>query len=184
MARRPAADCLSSPRPRVPARALQRWLRRRDPGSWALRRAARAAIVMPALFAFGIKILHNPQLATFAAFGSFALLLADLRGTRRERLEATALLAVTGAGFVALGTLVSRTPWRAALSMAVVGFAVLFSGWSARWRPPPRPASDRVRPPGRHSGPRRHAAGPAGRVGAGPGRRRRRGGRALARARS
>jgi len=30
---------------------------------------------MPAMFALGDKVLGNPQVATFAAFGSFAMLL-------------------------------------------------------------------------------------------------------------
>ncbi|MET1006240.1 MAG: FUSC family protein [Propionibacteriaceae bacterium] len=105
------------------------WLRRHDAGLLALRRAARTAIVMPALFAFGTQVLHNPLAATFAAFGSFALLLlVDLSGTRRERLAGISALALTGAVFVCLGTLVSQTPWLAALTMAVVAFAVLFAG--------------------------------------------------------
>ena len=37
-------------------------------------RAARAAIVMPGLFAIADKVIGNPQIALFAAFGSFATL--------------------------------------------------------------------------------------------------------------
>lgn len=105
------------------------WLRQRDPGYWALRRAARTAILMPALFALGTQVLHNPLLATFAAFGSFALLLlVDLTGTRRERFEGILALGITGAVFICLATLVSPSPWLAALTMAVVAFVVLFLG--------------------------------------------------------
>ncbi len=105
------------------------WLRAHDPGLAALRRAGRTAIVMPAMFALGDKIIDNAALATFAAFGSFAmLLLVEFGGTMRERLEAQLALGITGAAFVCLGTLASRHAVVAALAMAVVGFAVLFAG--------------------------------------------------------
>ena len=106
-----------------------RWLGQRDRGFAALRRAARAAIIMPAMFALGDKVIGNPQLATFAAFGSFAmLLLADFGGPMAERLQAQAALAVTGGVFVCLATLASQTAWLAAVAMAVVGFGVIFAG--------------------------------------------------------
>ncbi len=84
---------------------------------------------MPAMFALGDKVIANPILATFAAFGSFAmLLLVDFTGPLRERLQAQALLALAGLAFVSLGTLVSRSVWLSALTMALVGFAVIFAG--------------------------------------------------------
>ena len=106
-----------------------RWLGQRDRGLAALRRATRAAIIMPAMFALGDKVIGNPQLATFAAFGSFAmLLLVDFGGPMAERLQAEAALAVTGGVFVCLATLASRTAWLAAVAMAVAGFGVIFAG--------------------------------------------------------
>ncbi len=106
-----------------------RWLGQRDHGFAALRRATRAAILMPAMFALGDKVIGNPQLATFAAFGSFAmLLLVDFGGSMAERLQAQAALVVTGGVFVCLATLASRTAWLAAVSMAVVGFGVILAG--------------------------------------------------------
>jgi Fusaric acid resistance protein-like len=106
-----------------------KWLRERDRGLAALRRAARTALVMPAMFALGTEVIGNPVLATFAAFGSFAmLLLVDFMGPMRARLLAQAALALTGAVFVCLGTLVSQTAWLAAVAMALVGFGVLFAG--------------------------------------------------------
>ena len=105
------------------------WLRAKDRNLLALRRAARTAIVMPALFALGSKVLENGNVATFAAFGSFAmLLLADFGGPMRERLESQLSLGVTGAAFVALGTLASSRAWLAALAMVAVAFVVLFAG--------------------------------------------------------
>ncbi len=84
---------------------------------------------MPAMFALGDKVIANPALATFAAFGSFAmLLLVDFGGTMRERLQAQAALALVGGAFVCLGTLASETLWLATAAMVLVGFAVIFAG--------------------------------------------------------
>jgi uncharacterized membrane protein YccC len=84
---------------------------------------------MPAMFALGKEVIGNPIIATFAAFGSFAmLLLVDFAGPLRARLQAQAALAATGAVFVCLGTLFSQTTWPAAIAMAVVAFGVLFAG--------------------------------------------------------
>src|ERR1700760_1581507 len=106
-----------------------RWLGQRDRGFAALRRATRTAIIMPAMFALGDKVIGNPQLATFAAFGSFAmLLLVDFGGPMAERLQAQAALVVTGGVFVCLATLASQTVWLAGLAMAGGGVGGVFSG--------------------------------------------------------
>src|SRR3984957_6602955 len=106
-----------------------RWLGQRDRDFAALRRATRAAIIVPAMFALGDKVIGNPQLATFAAFGSFAmLLLVDFGGPMAERLQAQAALAVTGGVFVCLATLASQNACLAAVAMAVAGFGVIFAG--------------------------------------------------------
>jgi len=105
------------------------WLRARDRGLAALRRAGRAAVVMPAMFALGDKVIANPAVATFAAFGSFALLLlVDFGGSMRDRLQAQAGLALIGGVFVCLGTAASRSTWLSVVAMALVAFAVLFAG--------------------------------------------------------
>ena len=84
---------------------------------------------MPAMFALGDKVIANPVLATFAAFGSFAmLLLVDFGGPLLDRLRAQAALAVAGCALVCLGTLVSQSVWLAAATMTVVGFVVTFAG--------------------------------------------------------
>src|SRR5882762_4897690 len=102
------------------------WLGRRDPDFVALRRAARAAIVMPGVFAVGDKVIGNADVATFGAFGSFAmLLLVDFSGPLVQRLQAQVALALVGAVLIFIGTAASVTPWLGALSMAVVGFGVL-----------------------------------------------------------
>ncbi|MGZ4415031.1 MAG: FUSC family protein [Gaiellaceae bacterium] len=100
-----------------------------DPGLAALKTAARAAIVMPIVFAFADKVIGNPQTALFAAFGSIAMLvLIEFTGPMRSRFVAYLALACVGAGNIVLGTFCSRNAWLAAGAMAVVGFAILFSG--------------------------------------------------------
>jgi uncharacterized membrane protein YccC len=108
---------------------LSYWLRAHDPGLRALRRAGRAAIVMPAMFALGDRVIGNPALATFAAFGSFAMvLLVDFTGPMRDRLQAQFALSVVCGVFVCLGTLASNSDAVATAAMAVIAFAVLFAG--------------------------------------------------------
>ena len=64
------------------------WIRARDPGFTALRRAARGAVVVPAMFAVGDKLIGNPTIALFAGFGSFALLLlVEFSGTMLDRVR-------------------------------------------------------------------------------------------------
>ena len=95
----------------------------------ALKSAARAAIVIPAVFAFADKVIEQPQTSIFAAFGSFALLvLTEFAGPLRTRFLAYLGLGCVGAAFITLGTLCSRDPWLGAAAMAAVGFATLFSG--------------------------------------------------------
>src|SRR3954463_6100565 len=84
---------------------------------------------MPALFAVGLHVAGDPVVATFAAFGSFAmLLLVDFPGPVRDRLRNQAALAVGCALLISVATLVSRTTWMAAVAMPRVAFGVLFAG--------------------------------------------------------
>lgn len=100
-----------------------------DPGRVVLRRAARAALVMPAAFAFAHLMIGKVQLTTFVALGCFALLvMADYSGLWRHRVLAYAATTAIGAVLVALGTLASASPWLGALAMLLVGFAVTFAG--------------------------------------------------------
>jgi len=116
-------------RPTLPQRTLIAWVRRHDANYVALRRAARTAIILPALFALSVTVISNVEVATFAAFGSIALLLfVDFSGPMRSRLQAQAALSATGGVFVSLGTLTSRTLWLSVLSMGVVTFVVIFAG--------------------------------------------------------
>jgi uncharacterized membrane protein YccC len=109
--------------------AVRDWLNRHDPGYGAVRRATRAAIVMPSLFAIGDKVIGNPTMAYFLPFGSFAmLLLVDFTGSLADRLRAQFALGVACCVLVCLGTLVSQTTPAAVVLMAIVGFVVLFAG--------------------------------------------------------
>ena len=106
-----------------------RWLRSRDPHGIALRRAVRAAVVVPVNFAVGSQLIGDVQVATFAAFGSFALLMfVNFTGSLAGRFGSYLVLAVAGAGLISLGTLVATPDWLAVAAMAVVAFAVLFAG--------------------------------------------------------
>jgi uncharacterized membrane protein YccC len=92
-------------------------------------RAIRATIVMPSLFALTLELIGNLQMATFAAFGSFAtLVLASFGGTRRDKLRAHAALAVAGSALLAIGTAVSSSTAAAAITTVPVAFAVFFAG--------------------------------------------------------
>jgi uncharacterized membrane protein YccC len=113
----------------VHSASLARRFRIEDPDRSSLKSAARAAIVMPAVFAFADNVVRQPQTTIFSAFGSFAILvLANFSGPPRARLVSYLTLAGTGVVLISLGTLCSRSPAAAAAVTAVVGFLILFSG--------------------------------------------------------
>jgi uncharacterized membrane protein YccC len=92
-------------------------------------RALRATIVMPALFALTFKVIGDLQMATFAAFGSFAtLVLASFGGTRRDKAVAHLGLALVGSAVLTIGTAVHGTAWLAAIVTIPVAFAIFFAG--------------------------------------------------------
>jgi fusaric acid resistance family protein len=95
----------------------------------ALKSAARAAIVMPAVFGFADQVIGNAQTSIFAAFGSFAVLvLVEFGGLPRARLIAYLVFTTVGVALITLGTLCSRDAWLAAGATGAVGFLTLFSG--------------------------------------------------------
>ncbi|MFF4756802.1 FUSC family protein [Streptomyces sp. NPDC002514] len=111
-----------------PARLLA-WLRAHDPDLAATRRAGRTALVMPALFALCNQVIGSSQMATFAAFGTFSmLLLVDFSGPMVQRLRAHLGLAAAWAVLICLGTVVAGVTWLAVAVMVVIGFLILFSG--------------------------------------------------------
>jgi uncharacterized membrane protein YccC len=110
----------------VPA-TIKGWLPARSIS--ALMRAVRATIVVAGLFAFTDEVVGNLQMATFAAFGSFAtLVLASFTGTRRDKLLAHAALAVIGSVLLTIGTAVNSSIALAAIVTVPVTFAVFFAG--------------------------------------------------------
>jgi len=95
----------------------------------AAMRALRATIVMPGLFALSYKVIGDLQLATFAAFGSFAtLVMASFGGSRRDKAIAHLGLAVAGSAELAIGTAVHPVPWLAAIVTLPVAFTIFFAG--------------------------------------------------------
>src|SRR6476619_3942039 len=76
----------------------------------ALKTAVRAAIFMPAVFAFADNVIAQPQTTIFSAFGSFAILvLAVFSGPGPDRLVAYLSLAGAGVVLISLGTLCSQS---------------------------------------------------------------------------
>jgi uncharacterized membrane protein YccC len=106
---------------------VSRWL-----GTWSVpagRRALRAAVLVPAVLAVTFKVIENPQMATYAAFGGFAnLVLASFSGTRRDKLVAHVGLGVAGGALLTVGTAVhGSTPVAAVVTLGVT-FVVLLAG--------------------------------------------------------
>jgi hypothetical protein len=92
-------------------------------------RALRAIVIIPGLFAISTKVLHNEQMTLFISFGGFAtLVIASFGGSRLDKLKAHAQLAVVGSIALIIGTMVSGTPWLAALVTIPVAFTIFFAG--------------------------------------------------------
>jgi uncharacterized membrane protein YccC len=95
----------------------------------AVRRAARAAVVAPAVFAIGLEVIGNVELGTFAAIGAFCLLLlVEFGGPMHERVEAELGLILAGGVLIAVGTLISPHIALAAPLILLIAFLVLFAG--------------------------------------------------------
>ncbi len=112
-----------------PTHRLATWLRRLDPALAATRRAARTAVVMPAIFALCTEVLHTPVAGTYAAFAAFSmLLLVEFTGPWAQRMRAHVVLGVVWVVLVSLGSLAGREIWIGAAATVLVAFLVLFSG--------------------------------------------------------
>jgi uncharacterized membrane protein YccC len=104
-------------------------LRARDPEFDALRRALRAAIVLPIAAALSFAFAAGSQTPLFTIFGSVALLImVDFPGNRPARALAYGGLGINGAILISLGTLVAPHPWVSVATMFVLGVAVIFAG--------------------------------------------------------
>jgi hypothetical protein len=107
----------------------------RDPGLASLRRATRAAILIPALFAVCSFLVPQAQFITFATFGAFALIvLGDFGGSSRNRAEAYAVTTLAGCLIIVGGSLGSATAWTAAIAVGlgafIVQFIAIFGGYA------------------------------------------------------
>jgi Fusaric acid resistance protein-like len=103
-------------------------LRARNPGRAVWARAVRAAVVVPVAFAVAGALSHDAQFGTFAAFGSFALLLfLDPPAATRPRLVAYGVVVGIGAVSITVATACSMSVGTAVAGMAVVGFGVLMA---------------------------------------------------------
>ncbi|OMC34044.1 fusaric acid resistance protein [Mycobacterium sp. GA-1841] len=104
-------------------------LRDKDPDYDALRRALRAAIVLPIAAAIGFAVGGDSQTPLFAIFGAVSVLItADFPGNRPARALAYGGLAFNGAVLIVLGTVLAPHPWLSVAAMFVVGVVVSFSG--------------------------------------------------------
>lgn len=109
---------------------ISRRVRQRDPDGDALRRAVRAAVVVPLAAAVSFAVAgDSAQTPLFTLFGSVALLvLSDFPGNRQNRALAYAGLGVNGFVLITLGTLVAPYAWPAVVVMFALGVVVTFSG--------------------------------------------------------
>jgi len=109
-------------------RAVDR-VRTRDPERDALRRALRAAIVVPIAAGVSFLAVGGTQAPLFTVIGSIWLMvLVDFPGTRQVRALAYCGLGLNGAVLIILGTLVQPIPWLAVTIMFVLGVAVTLAG--------------------------------------------------------
>ena len=115
--------------PNPTARSPRRWWERHDPGLRATKRSARAALLVPAVFAIAQYGVGNAQTSLFAVFGAVALLLfVDFAGPPSARMRAYLGLWVASAVLITVATLCSTHGALSVAAMAVVGFVVLFAG--------------------------------------------------------
>jgi hypothetical protein len=105
--------------------SLAATIRRHDPDGTARRRAARATLVVPVLFAVTLAV-GSDVAALYVLFGAFSqLVFGDYGGP--APLKAGSYLATTVVGLVLIvvGTAVSEYVWLAAVVTVVVAFAII-----------------------------------------------------------
>jgi uncharacterized membrane protein YccC len=84
---------------------------------------------MPGSFALCLKVIGDPAMAAFAAFGAIAtLVLVDFRGTIADRARSQISLVLACAFLVCLGTVCSGSTVAAVLVMGLLGALIVFSG--------------------------------------------------------
>jgi hypothetical protein len=109
-------------------RALER-LHAKDPDRDGLRRAIRAAIVVPLAAGFGRLIVGGTAAPLFAVLGAYWLMVVtDFPGNRQNRAVAYLGLGLNGSILIVLGTLVTRVAWLAVMLTLILGVAVTLAG--------------------------------------------------------
>jgi hypothetical protein len=111
---------------RVPQiRQALRPLRDKDPERDALRRAVRAAIMVPLTAGFAFLVVGGKVVPLYALLGAFWLLVVtEFPGNRQQRAVAYLGLTVNGIVLIAVGTLVAPIGWLAVTLMFFLGVAV------------------------------------------------------------
>jgi Fusaric acid resistance protein-like len=108
--------------------ALER-LRTKDPDRDGLRRATRAAIVVPLAAGLGRVLVGGTATPLFAALGAYWLMVVtDFPGNRQNRTVAYLGLGLNGSILIALGTLVTHVAWLAVALTFILGVAVTLAG--------------------------------------------------------
>ena len=124
-----SAPPLEGPPPAPTRRSPRDWWEWHDPGLRATKRSARAAVLVPAVFAIAQYGVDNAQTSLFAVFGAVALLLfVDFAGPPAARRRAYLGMWVVSAVLITVATLCSTYAVLSVVAMAVVAFVVLFAG--------------------------------------------------------
>ena len=111
---------------RVPSiRETLQLLPTKDPERDALRRAMRAAIMVPVAAGFAFVVVGGRVVPLYALLGAFWLLVVtEFPGNRQQRAVAYVGLAVNGFVLITVGTLVAPIAWLAVTLMFFLGVAV------------------------------------------------------------
>jgi hypothetical protein len=112
-----------------PIRQPLQLMRSKDPEREALRRAIRAAIMVPLTAGFAFVVVGGRAAPLYALLGAFWLLVVtDFPGNRQQRAVAYLGLAVNGFVLITLGTLVTPIAWLAVTLMFALGVVVTLAG--------------------------------------------------------
>jgi Fusaric acid resistance protein-like len=111
------------------AAGLREWLKAKDPGFVAIKRAARVTLAACVAFYFSLYVLDDTQMATYASFGCIALgALSEVTGEPWQRTKTYGIALAAGIVLVTLGTVLAVNTWAAAAGMLMVGFAIAYAG--------------------------------------------------------
>ena len=111
------------------AGGLREWLKAKDPGLVAIKRAGRVSVATCIGFYFSRYVVDDSQMALYASFGCIALgALSEITGEPWQRTKTYLLALLAGMVLVSVGTMLAFNTWAAAAGMFVVGFAVAYAG--------------------------------------------------------